>query len=210
MLRKTFEIRWFWTVNDPQKVVQWFCQGHIPSNPEQRTDQYLWLAGCRNCGIKLREGRLEVKSLLEQGESIEILPQLSGHIQTWVKWLPGPEFDQLPSATLNTGDRWLAIRKQRWLRWFGLDAGEIVDCGPEPTGDFPGCQTELTRLSFDGEASQWLSLAIEMPDEDLDLDPQAFLLPILTWLFHRQPEFPLDLTDARCGSYPDWLRELAE
>ncbi len=58
------ELRWFYPGKLPENIQLWFQQNCLIDplkSPEEREDVYLYSPGCDYLGIKLRQGRLEVK-----------------------------------------------------------------------------------------------------------------------------------------------------
>ncbi|NIV28827.1 MAG: hypothetical protein GWN58_04720, partial [Anaerolineae bacterium] len=63
----TLEARWFMRGSIPHEVREWFARGEpAPIHEPPRMDHYLRLQRSNALGIKLREGRLEIKQRLHQ------------------------------------------------------------------------------------------------------------------------------------------------
>lgn len=59
----TAEVRWFHRGKVPLDVMAWFLRLHgEPEEPGHRVDYYLRLSDADALGIKLRDGRIEIKT----------------------------------------------------------------------------------------------------------------------------------------------------
>ena len=70
----TAEVRWFYEGAVSPEVLEWFEQGELtPEEQPYRVDYYLRLSDRDSLGIKLREGRIEVKQRHRQhGEQMRL------------------------------------------------------------------------------------------------------------------------------------------
>ncbi|MGL4619835.1 MAG: hypothetical protein ACRCZS_12370, partial [Chroococcidiopsis sp.] len=60
----SLELRWFISGELPLEVSSWFEQDKLGGQlqaPETREDVYLYVPECEYMGLKLRQGRLEIK-----------------------------------------------------------------------------------------------------------------------------------------------------
>jgi hypothetical protein len=93
-LQRTHEARWFFAGRPTAKHIAWFIHGKRARREVKRTDRYLHLGRVTTLGLKLRQGKLEVK--LRATAPSE-----------WVKW-------SLPAGNVGRpAGRWLALAKQR-------------------------------------------------------------------------------------------------
>src|SRR2546422_3121611 len=61
----TAEVRWFFEGQVPDEIEQWFCRSNLALKAAPREDHYLLFPAVLGLGLKMREGRLEVKSLIK-------------------------------------------------------------------------------------------------------------------------------------------------
>ena len=140
----SLEVRWFISGKLPLNVETWFSTADLGGQlqaPEAREDVYLYAPECEYMGIKLRQGRLEIK--WRQAE-LEVLrfERLEGKLERWGKWLcedPTTESFQ-PKHVLN---------QKSWVRIGKVRSQRLYD----------GCTLELTQLTLQNNA--WWSLALE-------------------------------------------------
>lgn len=157
----TLETRWFYPGPIPPDVLAWYHYGErAPEAQPTRIDYYLRLASNDDLGIKLREGRIEIKQRAEQYGVEQLHARVHGLVEGWRKWSFG--VSDLGSGLGDlTGPRpaWIAIRKARRLRRYGVtDAGEIIAiAGAEIAPQ--GCNIELAEITLHGKT--WWSLAFE-------------------------------------------------
>lgn len=157
----TCEIRWFFREDLPPEVSGWFLEHEgAPEVQEAREDQYLLLPGQDAPGIKLREGRIEVKHRFKSHGIMMIMGKAEGYAGDWRKWsfILGEENPPL-AHLINPANSWINVWKKRTLfRYVKQGSGSIRSVS---TGDLctAGCDVELSELFFDGE--QWWSLCLE-------------------------------------------------
>jgi hypothetical protein len=186
-------------------MLSWFACPAASWNgdADTRTDRYLDLPDCRYAGIKLREGRFEVKALQKDVGFCVFAAGLAGQVQRWVKWTT----DSLATAggvgRFVPEDRWVTIVKQRLLREFVIDDAGLFEV--QPGGDNPPAEghVELTRITRAESPQNWLTLGFEVSSAAGDRG--ALLSTLVQAFLDRQPVCPQDLLQADSRSYPDWL-----
>ncbi|MDT0676445.1 hypothetical protein [Autumnicola musiva] len=114
---KTSEARWF----SNSKEVLWDIFFNLEEigegNPEgERSDFYLKSA-TPSAGIKIREGRHELKVKTAEDEKSDL-----GIIQHWSKWSYEDEENILNSALLQD---WIEVKKIRFKKQFGINEGKV-------------------------------------------------------------------------------------
>ena len=63
----TIEVKWFFRGAVPSGIWEWIClHGHDWEKQPPRIDNYLQITEGDSLGVKLREGRIEIKQLLWQ------------------------------------------------------------------------------------------------------------------------------------------------
>ena len=157
------EIRWFFEGEPDPASVGWFTASQLGRQEEPRTDEYLLLPGCTTVGVKVREGRFEVKAQTSQREPAQYGNGVRGYEESWVKWSHG--LDGGNDAWLEGEDTWISVIKRRILRLYAID-GEQVD--EVPVGQFidgAGCQLELAKLTVPSSGlapeARWWSICLE-------------------------------------------------
>jgi hypothetical protein len=148
---RTCEIRWFFPTAAPRRSL--FVGGSAVAAPP-RTDWYAMPANPK-CGIKVREGRLEPK-LLVNDRGVQVIGAAQGRVQQWVKWsLDFPRRDFPADETLAAAD-WVAVEKRRFLRSFRCDRHHVTEVDWQQGAH---CQLEWTELKFAG--TRWWTIGLE-------------------------------------------------
>ncbi len=195
------EIRWFFEGPVPDDVRRWFESTDLGISEPRRTDDYLLLPGCTTTGVKLREGRFEIKALTRSPIPASYANRVSGLKDGWIKWSRKAGDEQaLRDILVSDEDTWIPVSKQRYLRLFSLEHGTPEELAPRSRNLERGCQVELGSITLDGNRQAW-SLSFEAfgaADEVLDLvDP-------VVELFAADPP-PVALRQEHSMSYPVWL-----
>jgi hypothetical protein len=187
-------------------------------------DRYLRLPGLDGLGIKLREGRIEIKQRQRKygvlhlpgdtplherppqrdAQDKELEPgnasagRAVGQVESWRKWSFG--LANRPLARLATpAASWIAVRKARSLRIYQI--GENQRVVPLATGDdaLQGCSMELTDVEVFGQA--WWTLGLEAFGDESAL--QEGLLTVAGHVVASHLPVALDVQDSY--GYPKWL-----
>ena len=202
----TLEVRWFMRGSIPQDVREWFARGEPPPIHEPpRVDHYLCLPRSNALGIKLREGRIEIKQRLHQYGNIRFHRRVTGAIEHWRKW-------SMPLATMGEGlaeilvpeSSWIAVRKERMLRGYRCDAGgQVVATG----GGYAdrGCHMELTGVQAGDRV--WWTLAFEAYGAEPSL--RGSLASTMAYVLERDGA-PMSLDARGSYGYPRWLALLEQ
>lgn len=197
----TAELRWFYRGTLPEEISHWFqqdCLGEQLEPPEEREDLYLYSPGCDYLGIKLRQGRLELKWRKAELGVVRFRDRVEGKAEKWGKWLcedPTGESFQ-PTTVVGT---WVGVKKVRLQRQFQVLAGKSIKPVPVNESIDQGCTVELTHLGINGNS--WWSLAFEAEGEDDCLIDN--LQAVGSWVFesYRGPK----LQGEDSYAYPRWL-----
>jgi hypothetical protein len=203
----TVEVRWFFEGRVPEGVAEWFRRGvYGPDEQPRRVDHYLRLGETESLGIKLREGRIEIKQRHRPHGVVRFHERAAGLVEGWRKWsLPLAGVGEGLAHALVPDSAWMAVQKERSLRNYRLGSGgQLV---PVPGVAYPGqgCGAELTTVEAGGAV--WWSLAFEAFGPESSL--QENLVSGIEHLFAREGvPFPLD---ARASyGYPRWLALLQQ
>jgi hypothetical protein len=219
----TAEARWFLAGSEKwDELWHWFTrQGRLPliehtETPDSaarsfviqerpRTDEYLLLPNCQTVGVKQREGRLEVKALVD-GPQPFAQGNVSGQLDQWVKWGLQPSASiALPLiADLQQSGSWLSVTKRRYTQKVALLGGELTAVSPDTFPD-AGCSIELTLVDVAAGQASWLTVGFEAFGET---DRLRLLDRATTYFFTLHGLPPLALTTRNSLSYPAWLAQL--
>jgi hypothetical protein len=201
----TVETRWFMAGPLPQDTLQWFQRGApAPSlKPAPRTDRYLLVPGVTGLGVKLREGRFEVKRRDADFGLTALASRTTGRLAVWRKW----SF-QVSSDVVTVDEDWISISKERYLRKFTVQgSASIAEVDPSTYPEC-GCSVELTRLraGHDDREADWWSVGLEA----LGPDPSQLrteLRVVAAHFFEREDCPSLRVEDSL--DYPEWLTSFA-
>lgn len=157
------EIRWFFAGEPDRASVEWFTTSRLGRQEAPRTDQYLLLPGCTTAGVKVREGRLEIKALTGQSEPARFDNGICGLSESWIKWsrqLVGRSDDWLKGD-----ETWVSVEKRRNLRLYAIEAGDAEEVPARQIINGGGCQVELARLKVGpaeiAQCADWWSICLE-------------------------------------------------
>ncbi|BAZ53186.1 hypothetical protein NIES4103_58580 [Nostoc sp. NIES-4103] len=167
----TNELRWFYPGMIPEDIEVWFqqnCLIHQRQPPEEREDRYLYTPECNYLGIKLRQGRLEVKwrksefGVLRFGEFVE------GMAEKWGKWLCDDHTgESFQLAQILDSSSWVNVHKVRYSQPYQVLPNFSVQPVAANEHIKNGCHVEITFLVI--QDHPWWSLAFEAFGEDAHL-----------------------------------------
>jgi hypothetical protein len=153
------EARWFHLDAPDEKVITgWFKQyGKDFSGKWERADIYLLLDNLTTHGIKLREGKLEIKVRTHEWPSVTIAKLHEGKVNLWSKYSftlqkENPEVDEVLRAfaglrSIGLNHDWIRVDKERLLVKFEVDPDlSTLRIVPETARPDQGCNVEFTRL----------------------------------------------------------------
>jgi hypothetical protein len=197
----TAELRWFYEGAIPEDVTAWFHRGERrPVEQLHRVDHYLWLGGLAELGIKLRQGRIEVKRRHTVHGVVHFHRQISGSVEEWHKWsFALAAAHRLPGDAGTQNSAWIKVRKERQLRKYRITNERQPIAVPDAEYPVQGCHLELTRIRV-GE-NRWWSLGLEA------FGPAGALWQYLSLVVdHILGQGLLPTLEARhsCG-YPRWV-----
>jgi len=168
----SIELRWFGRCDDagdpgaPEGVLRETSDRYAPTGED--------------CGIKLREGRVEVKYRTPlPGAPVEL--RSGRRFEAWCKWmLP------VPAATRTACARWITVEKARALRF----------------EQFGGCdlQIEHSRVAVNGQG--WWTIGVEITGALSMIGDRRLLSCIDAAL----APYTAALTHGVCCGYPAWLQ----
>ena len=82
---QSLETRWFYRGELPQPVRESFMDGAGDPRFVERIDAYLLMPEVDTVGVKIREGRFEIKARVGPEEDAELLG-IASLLDRWVKW----------------------------------------------------------------------------------------------------------------------------
>ena len=204
----TSEARWFIPERLPDAVLDWFRAGEALDSEGVQVHEYLLFPDCDSVGVKLRDGRFEIKAM--RGPSQPLSPPfgIKGRTEQWVKWSFASEALQALDPALHQSGRWLKVRKERYLRWFTHEQGRLTEVtGRQVPLPVVGCHIEVTRIDVDADPRSWFSLGFEA------FGPPAVTARVLDdalfAFFNEHGPVPgRTLNENESASYPAWLAKL--
>ncbi len=155
----TAEVRWFYRGALPSTLSTWFQQGPekpVPQPP--REDYYLCLTDRDSLGIKLREGKIEVKQRYQDHGIFHFNQQVAGQVEQFRKWSYTLADETEADNQSPTGD-WLGVEKERWQRAYAVTGSDRVRPIPLDVRVERGCEVEIGQVTIDDE--QWWTLCLE-------------------------------------------------
>lgn len=155
------EVRWFYEGTIPPEILAWFQRGgQGPEEPSCRVDYYLRLPDRDSLGIKLREGRLEIKQRCHQYGVVRLHERVTGRVEHWRKWsFELAQADGGLASLAVPASAWIEVRKERRLRTYRPTRREEVVAVRAGSRPGRGCDWELTTVRTGGKV--WWSVCFE-------------------------------------------------
>jgi hypothetical protein len=204
----TIEVRWFFAGEIPADVWTWFHKvGTKLETQPPRVDHYLRIYGNDRLGVKLREGRIEVKQRSGQREEIQVGKFGGGYLEEWCKWsFDLTEWGDAEVAIGGNVGQWIAVRKERKLHTFQTkEQGAVVAVRSQDAIGL-GCACELTKLGIDGQEATWWSVGFEAFGDQDELRDTLLLVMKTTLFMVNAPKF-----GAECSyGYPRWVQQIGD
>ena len=199
----TTEVRWFYQGAVPPTVWQWFAAPNreISAQPP-RIDYYLRIVDGDGLGIKLREGRIEVKQRYDQQGTVHFGDRVAGKVEQWRKWsFPLAEAEHM-MAELDEGlSSWVGVYKEREVRTLQMIDGAVVDVSGTVFLDH-GCGWEVAQVRLETTNALWWSVGFEAFGEEAVRGEMIGAIAGHILAMDNAPV--LELKDS-CG-YPKWLQ----
>ena len=197
----TSEIRWFLEGTLPGEVATWFGKlGKKLINETERTDTYLVLPDTNKVGIKVREGRVEIKKMIDLPDEIRINENIAGQSEIWQKWsFATRQSGNLPLSFILEPSQWINIRKSRSLYRFAIEAGELKPHKASTPIPENGAHIELAEISIKG--NPWWSLGVEAFGNHKQLKENLGLISNQVINNFDHDHFAMQTSK----SYPEWL-----
>lgn len=193
----------------PPRILTWFhrIEQKLQQKPQQqppRVDYYLNLGGYDSLGIKLREGRIEIKQREAEHGTVHLGRRLAGMMERWRKWSWAlTESDTSLVQGWIASPAWVGVEKKRWLLMYQTSREEGIAPALEGKVVEQGCQVELASIEAQGHAG-W-SLSFE--GFGGEASGRETLLLVAAHLFNGEPA-DLPLSTGNSYGYPKWLAML--
>jgi hypothetical protein len=166
-------------------------------------DHYLRIPEGDALGVKLREGRIEVKQRQRQLGAVPLQARVSGVVEQWRKW--SFPLTRRTSAAFDTpvpALGWVGVYKERQHSRYRLTGdGNLVAMSPARYPD-RGCDLELTRVAAAG--SEWWTLGFEAFGAEPGLEDLLSLAAGELLAGTKPPLLPVE----KSYGYPRWLQIL--
>ncbi|UVC19413.1 hypothetical protein [Mesorhizobium onobrychidis] len=204
ILQPSVEIRWFHSGPIPGTVSEWFRRQPSIKKEDLRTDTYLVLPGSKRVGVKLRQGRFEVKAERDPPREVTFKNDVAGYTDAWIKFsLEDTAVAALESAIIASGAPLFYIDKDRSLQRYSFDKGRPEPVESKEPLPNEGCLFELTALDY-GKHKFW-TLGFEAFGA---VDRQsAYVFETAEHIFAAE-DCPSPLRLEASFSYPVWLMSL--
>ena len=203
----TAEVRWFFGGSIPAAIARWFCRGSLLDKAAPREDHYLLFPAPLGLNVKLREGRLEVKSRVGEPGLCTFATDITGNVELWEKRIGGDaavaEFEKLRS---NAPHLWIAVGKERTLRTFSLEGDSMHEVAAGKVFLANGCNAELTKITVEG-AAYW-SFGFEAYGEPARVEAHMQKIAGHVFADNHRPPHPFPAANSR--SYPEWLERFSK
>jgi hypothetical protein len=141
---KSIELRWF-SMENFSDVEHWFKRhGKAFKNVWERSDFYVHLDGYTKLSFKIREGKAEIKSLIESSP-LKVSDTCSGIVEHWIKWSKSLKDNLTAEQMFKDEKQLIELKKERMLVTYSINNKNIMIVNESVN---EGCQVELTRLSI--------------------------------------------------------------
>jgi hypothetical protein len=206
------EVRWFFDGEIPLTIENWFNASKLRAEPEERADTYLIYPNAESCGVKFRDNKFEVKSLVKDLGRQEFAGRAHGVVGLWEKWsTKGGPITQFRRGVTEDATIWIDVKKERVVRKYSADGRSIKEVDASGRDGFPdnGCNAELTRIEI--RQKPYWSLAFDSFGEkdslvDSLVQTARILLSESECPFTRSGErLGGSLSDQTSHSYPSFL-----
>jgi hypothetical protein len=198
----TLETRWFYEGSIPQPVLNWFHEDatHL-KRQSPRVDYYLRLKNGDSQGVKLREGRIEVKERQRQYGIVQFHDQVVGVVEAWRK--VSRELSEISDELARLASpktTWIGVEKERIVRRFRVVDLNTVEPSLASESPTRGCNLELTAIQIYG-LDCW-TIGFEAYGDEMSLE-QNLSATINTVLDTGSPP---SLDAEHSFGYPRWLQ----
>ena len=193
----TKEIRWFFK-EENEPIRNWFYNLRFDV-ADEREDLYLDLE-IQDVGVKLREGKTEIKHRIESRSKGCLNPNVWGYFEKWVKWSFDTKDDDPLYAEImeRKYNRWIPVAKERNTSQLTERNGAIITCPLSEDLD-DGCQIEYSKINVCGK--QWFTFGLEWFGETSPELRPSFVTEIIG---------DTNLAIKQSKGYPEFLRDMKQ
>ena len=195
-MQKSVETRWFLPGTAPPEVVLWF-QGELTMTQPPRVDTYLHTPEAHDLGIKMREGRIEIKQRHNVLGKHTFHPLVSGIVESWGKW--SFQINSQASAVETSSGTWIQVTKERMIRRYQVTPDGNIRSIPGWLFPLQRSTIEIANIIIYGK--DWWSLNLVVVGTDINLFDALRITADYT--FNKSGTPPL--STAESYSYPQWL-----
>jgi len=189
----SLELRWFFEGPLPDEISEW-CLKKGFLKERTRTDTYL-LFPSSDLGVKLRDGKLQIKYLISAEEFHSEDHEISGKMETWRK-SSLPLKDPSTNPFQDVEGPQIAVEKERDSRRYEVDPTKGI-VTPSDKRVAQGIMIEVTKLTIEG--IQWWTLAFDALGEKQKECLQLGVTSVLKDYPGPKPQ------KEKSFSYPKWL-----
>jgi hypothetical protein len=191
------EARWFSPGPLPPDVLAWFERVAGEPGWESRTDCYARPTAPEGLNVKWREGKLEVKRLVETLGREAYAEGVAAPLERWRKW----SFPLTDEALRDPHGDWAAVAKRRQVRRYAAEAGGVRPLGEGQQAPVV-CGVEIGEMTVGGRT--WWSVCFEAYGQDEEALPAALrLVAAHVVAGEGAPRLPAE----RAMNYVRWLAE---
>ncbi|MBL7128953.1 MAG: hypothetical protein ISS16_08210 [Ignavibacteria bacterium] len=197
----TLEVRWFYKDSESDdnylKVFKNVLQ--FEEQPA-RVDHYYYFTSEGSMGIKIREGRLEIKNCFRDYSIVLFNRQVEGKVEFWHKW--SFEINQTDSnyqKVLDSNNSWITVKKERTLCKYKITKDEQVSVLSNAEYSENICNVELTNILI--RDKKWWSLGFESYGDEGSLFENLILVVREVLSDNRLLSFQAD----NSFGYPQWI-----
>jgi hypothetical protein len=166
-------------------------------------DYYLRIDEGDGLGVKLREGRIEVKQRYGRQEMVRFGESAAGVVERWRKWsFRLAESGIVEAALHGMSASWIGVRKERALRTFQVGGDRRVRAAPGGEVLGAGCGWEVAKVECAGEV--WWSVGFEAFGEEVER--RDTLLSVADHILSAGEAPVLEQEDSY--GYPRWLQRV--
>lgn len=200
------ETRWFMPGDVPPAFQRWFDRSSLKQDYEPRIDTYLVYPNAASAGVKFRENRFEIKSLVRPLGELDVGDRFRGEAAIWEKWsVAGPFVSMFFNEAGDDRSRWTEVTKTRTIRKYATDGPEVreVDTAGGCGKHDDGCYVELTQLEVLNK--KYWTLGFESFAGTRELSDNLFRT---IDFFSRTLNNPLTFPAGRSFAYTEFLTDL--
>jgi hypothetical protein len=167
----------------------------------ERTDSYLYTPGALDLGIKIREGRIEIKQRTQVVGLHKFTTDFAGIVECWDKWGFAIDAEE-PSMETLSETVWIPVKKKRVIRRYQVyDQHKLRAI---PGWLYPVNRSSIEIADITINHNPWWGLNFEVVGVDIDLR-EALMETANTAL--QKNGFPI--LKAECSyCYPQWFDNL--